>query len=98
MFNENDLVRRGDVKEECLKLCFYPALVNVALIRTPAVDAVEVVRCKDCKQGRPINNNKYPEKYFNDHCVVCECESVVGDEPMIYLPSHFCSYGERKEK
>ena len=35
MFNENDLVRRGDVKEECLKMNFYPALINAALMRTP---------------------------------------------------------------
>ena len=43
MCNENDLVRRGDVRKECLKMSFYPALVNAALMRTNAVDAVEVV-------------------------------------------------------
>lgn len=64
----------------------------------PKADFVEVVRCKDCKHGRPIDKTKSPEKYYKDGCVVCECEDVVGDEPMIYLPNHFCSYGERKEK
>ena len=55
------------------------------------------VQCKDCKNGRPIDKNKCPEKYFKEDCVVCECEDVVGDEPMIYEPTHFCSYGKMKE-
>ena len=59
--------------------------------------AVPVVRCKDCKKGRPIDKTKIPEKYFRVDCVVCQCESVVGDEPMVYEPTHFCSYGERRE-
>jgi hypothetical protein len=63
----------------------------------PTVDAVEVVRCKDCCHGRQIDKARSPEKYFKDTCVVCQCESVVGDEPMIYEPTHFCSYGKRKD-
>ena len=62
----------------------------------PIGDVVPVVRCKDCKKGRPIDETKCPEKYFKTNCVVCECEEVVGDEPMIYEPTHFCSYGENK--
>jgi hypothetical protein len=59
-------------------------------------DLVKVVRCNQCKHSRPINRTKAPEKYFRDECVVCECEDVVGDEPMIYLGSHFCGCGKRK--
>lgn len=59
-------------------------------------DYMKVVRCKDCKHSRPIDNTKSPEKYFKDYCIVCECQNVVGDEPTIYVPWHFCSYGERK--
>lgn len=62
----------------------------------PEVDAVKVVRCKYCKYGRSIDITKSPEKYFKNDCVVCECEDVVGDEPMIYRPDHFCSYGKRR--
>ena len=44
------------------------------------VDAVEVVRCKDCKWYRPpfclLNDNKHG--YLNH-----------------VLPEHFCAYGER---
>lgn len=64
----------------------------------PAADVVEVVRCKDCKYGRPIDKTKEPEKYFKGDCIVCECWNVVGDEPTIYIPHHFCSYGEREER
>lgn len=61
-------------------------------------DIVEVVRCKECIHSRAIDYTKSPEKHFRNECIVCECEEVVGDEPMIYLNTHFCSYGERKEK
>lgn len=71
-----------------------PRIVNV-IEMAPAEDVVEVVRCKDCQYSRPINKTKSPEKYFKDDCIVCECEDVVGDEPMVYLPYHFCSYGKR---
>ena len=59
-------------------------------------DVVEVIRCIDCKHSRPIDKTRSPEKYFKDECIVCECEDVVGDEPMIYYGSHFCGYGENK--
>ena len=52
----------------------------------PSVDAVEVVRCKDCKHGE-LNCNLQKKEY-----VVCEL-----DEYLVWLPNGFCSYGERKE-
>ena len=49
----------------------------------PAVDAVEVVRCKDCKHYRK----------YSDFVVDCS-----RDHGMIYVnPDDFCCYGERKE-
>ena len=54
------------------------------------------IRCKDCKFSRPLDRTKSPEKYYRDDCIVCECEDVVGDEPMIYLSEHYCSYGRSK--
>ena len=61
-------------------------------------DTVDVTRCSKCIYGRPIDNTKCPEKYYKDDCVVCECEDVVGCEPMIYPPNHFCSYGKKKSE
>ena len=51
----------------------------------PAVDAVEVVRCKDCK---------YMEKWdeIADNCYMCNHGRTVR-----VRPDHFCSYGERLE-
>lgn len=48
----------------------------------PAVDAVEVVRCKDCKH-----------LMFSD----CYGECSAGHYGIV-RPDHFCSYGERKEE
>ena len=44
MANENDLIRRGDLKQALLKRSFFPAIVSGVLEEIPAVDAVEVVR------------------------------------------------------
>jgi hypothetical protein len=52
------------------------------------------VKCKECKFSRQIDRTKVPEKYFRDDCIVCECEDVVGDEPIVYLKEHYCSFGK----
>jgi hypothetical protein len=69
----------------------------VALANFPTADVVEVVRCKDCKHGKKIDTKTPPFRYYRPDCIVCECEDVVGDEPMIYLPTHFCSYGVKND-
>ena len=53
----------------------------------PTVDAVEVVRCKDCKHHEELLNN-------NDGNVLC----WVHDIDVIVDGNGYCSYGERKEK
>ena len=60
-----------------------PYAVLVALLKSPTIDAVPVVRCKDCKE------------YKNGECehpVAYGMGSVLRPEP-----NDFCSYGERKE-
>lgn len=51
----------------------------------PTVDAVEVVRCKDCKNGR--------QPWLEGQTMV---KCMVG-KTMLVTPEHFCSYGERKD-
>ena len=51
------------------------------LKRQSAVDAVEVVRCKDCRYGED----------FGEECFCHYCGSDWN------LPDHYCSYGERRE-
>lgn len=50
----------------------------------PTIDAVEVVRCKDCKYWQD-NNGGYP----NPDCRWNEQETPDADD--------FCSFGERRE-
>ena len=49
----------------------------------PTVDAVEVVRCRECKHCDP-------ENYHCDHHMGTAA-------PLRRKPDDFCSYGERKE-
>ena len=52
-------------------------------IEALSADAVQVVRCKDCKYG---------EKRIEDY----RCRVLDEDWDMRFIPMHFCSYGERK--
>ena len=55
---------------------------TLILREAPTVDAVEVVRCKDCK-------------HYHDFETHFDCNHICG---MDYVqPNDFCSYGERKE-
>ena len=51
----------------------------------PTIDAVEVVRCKDCKWWQD-NNGGYPHE---------ECRWGKGETPDA---DDYCSYGERREE
>lgn len=59
------------------------AWINAA----PAVDAVPVVRCKDCKFRKPTFNG---EDYF---CTVWDTDE---SETAYVTETDFCSYGERR--
>ena len=52
----------------------------------PTIDAVQVVRCKDCKHHEELLNN-------NDENVLC----WVHDIDVIVDGNGYCSYGERKD-
>lgn len=55
----------------------------------PTIDAVPVVRCRECK-------------WFNTNTMECECDDVATDHEggasfsINFGPDDFCSYGERK--
>ena len=68
------------------------SFVQTVLLSAPTVDAVEVVRCKDCHWWRHINKR-------ND-CGICQHEVFSVDDCTIdpvTEPTDFCSYGERKD-
>lgn len=79
----NDLISRKSLKEELLRLSFTPAIVVSAIDRMPAVDTIEVVRCKNCKHYE--RGECYHERH-NHHS-----QSILQNE------DDFCSCGERRE-
>lgn len=65
------------------ELCYSEFDVVDLLLHAPAVDAVEVVRCRECIHCDP-------ENYHCDHHMGTAA-------PLKRKPDDFCSYGERKE-
>ena len=51
MTNENDLIRRGDLKQALLKRSFFPAIVSGVLEEIPAVDAIPIAVMKRAISG-----------------------------------------------
>ena len=67
------------------------------LHNVPAVDAVEVVRCKDCAHARALPEDRKP--YFADDIMVCALGR--GDPnkgQSVVWPDDFCSDGVRMDK
>ena len=58
------------------------------LQEAPTVDAVKIVRCKDCKHYRPQKKSAHWENKAN------YCNRIV---TIKVQPYDFCSHGERKE-
>ena len=73
-------IRVSTVKEHC----YFKAVGTREIDKAPTIDAVPVVRCKDCKHYE-IHRPKVLEN--------CERNGYL--IPM--KPDDFCSYGERKE-
>ena len=57
--------------------------IGYMIRKSPTIDAVPVVRCKDCKHCDP-------ENYQCDHAMSTA-------DPLRRKPDDFCSYGELKE-
>ena len=60
---------------------FYPVCVRRAIEDAPTIDAVPVVRCKDCK-----HSHNYPCGSYS-----CSFHEYEGEPPV--EPDDFCSYG-----
>ena len=65
------------------------------ILNQPTVDAVEVVRCRDCKHAKELG--EVEKKVYLDECLICANGEATIDGYNIVMPEHFCSYGERKE-
>ena len=62
--------------------------------KAPAVDAVLVVRCKDCQHQR--ERNEYERNYLAEGVLICTSPDATDDCWNAVWPDHFCSYGERR--
>lgn len=67
-----------------------------ALQDAQTVDAVPVVRCKDCKYADTERRNATEKRYYNE-ILICRNANLCEDEPLAMWPDDFCSYGERKD-
>lgn len=63
-----------------------PDLLIDSIISAPTIDAVEVVRCKDCKYSKHLK--QYP-KVNTWKCTLTD---------VVYRADDFCNYGERKDE
>ena len=61
----------------------------------PTVDAVPVVRCKDCKYADTERRNATEKRYYNS-ILFCRNSNLCNDEPLAMWPDDFCSYGVAK--
>ena len=59
------------------------------------VDAVPVVRCRECKHHR--DKNEQEQQYLAEDVLICTSPDATDDCWNAVWPDHFCSYGERKE-
>ncbi len=79
-------VRQEMLEEDTMSSNFAAEVIETVqdeyLQKPPTVDAVEVVRCKDCKEW------EYDEN-FSGWCAMWR-RRTLGD--------HFCSYGERRQE
>ena len=77
----SDLISREALKDKYLCCGWLPEMSKDQFDAFPAVDAVEVVRCKDCEAYQPTEGGK-------PLCVVHQIAVCAVD---------FCSYGKRRE-
>ena len=71
-------------KENCL------AEIDAA----PTVDAVPVVRCRECKHHR--DKNEQEQQYLVEDILICTSPDATEDCWNAVWPDHFCSYGEKE--
>lgn len=92
--NDGDLISRKALTK---RMAFYKSEFEpgedfdsavLMINNAPAVDAVEVVRCRECKHW---------DCYGGEDAHKGDCTELVGLESCMY-EEDFCSYGERRDK
>ena len=60
----------------------------------PTVDAVEVVRCRDCKHCREKDRSE--AFVYCEDVIICTNDEVTADGWLPVFENYFCAYGERR--
>ena len=68
-----------------------PQRVKTLIVRQQTVDAVPVIRCRDCKYSRELNHEDPKERQFIEGCVWC-----MNWEYGVF-PDDYCSNAKKKE-
>lgn len=82
---ENDLIRRKDAENVVMNHC---GCCGRAILQIPEVDAVEVVRCKDCREYLKSEYDFYYCDAFSD---------PDENEWIATKPDFFCANGKRAD-
>ena len=85
----DDLISRQALIAEIMRRGIYPPGVRHAIENAPAIDAVPVVRCKDCKHAE---KSKYAFDW-DGKTPLCECSYMT--QPNRW--HEYRSWAERKE-
>ena len=85
MANEKRLIDANALIEEANAEGAYGYVDAFQIANAPTVDAVEVVRCRECKHW-------HKETLFCDYTLYGEAQEHVN-----WYANDFCSYGERKD-
>ena len=87
MANEKRLIDANALIEEANAEGAYGYVDAFQIANAPTVDAVEVVRCRECKHAWI-----HPGGY-----VYCNMDGRSAHERIFFNLDSFCSYGERKD-
>lgn len=75
----------------------YKGAVKRVLAQAPEA----VVRCNDCIHSFILGDSPLatepPYKYYRKDCIMCGCEELVEDYPIVVTDTFYCGYGEKTE-
>ena len=103
LYKELEDIRMDYIDEVSMSSKFAADVIETVqdeyLRKSPTVDAVEVVRCKECRFAKPYERMDGKTGYY---CQFCGHSFKYGTNcERLYNPikesDDFCSYGERKE-
>ena len=93
LINREALLSYADLWASCGD--HYTAEDVIMMIKTaPTVDAVPVVRCRECKHHR--DKNEQERQYLVEDILICTSPDATEDCWNAVWPDHFCSYGEKE--